>query len=150
VNLELIKGFELGADVYWWHYQVFQFQNTVFDKPLFGMTGASSPTNYGNSWNYCIGVLYHPIRELELMAGWQQDFTPIPTQTYSLTNPSTNQDGISMGIRWQVNDHWRVSASYIHNWFSLINVQNSVALPPTNGKGHGANDTFAFDFGYRF
>lgn len=150
VNWEVVPGFEIGADMFWWHYQILQEQRTVLDKELYGMKTLVDPKNYGNSFAYCVGINYHVLPELELMAGWQQDFTPIPVQTYTLENPSTDQNGISVGLRWRINDHWRVSLGYVRNWFKLIDVQQSTGKPPTNAKGHGSNNEIAFDFGYRF
>lgn len=154
-NWEFVKDFEIGADVYYWHYQVLQDQVTHLrdSKALFGFDGLTElrdPKNYGKSWAWNVGLLYRVVPSLELMVGYQMDFTPIPKQTYTLENPSTNQKGISMGIRWQIDDRWRVGLAYVRNWFDLVNVQESVGKPPTNAKGHGSNNEFAFDFGYRF
>jgi long-chain fatty acid transport protein len=150
INWEFVPGFEVGVDVYYWHYQILQEQRTVLSTPLYGMKELRDPRNYGNSWAWNIGMMYKPTDYLDLMIGYQQDYSPIPTRTYSLDNPSTDQFGISMGLRWQITDRWRAGIAYIHNWFNLINVQDNVSKPPVNAKGHGANNEFAFDFSYRF
>jgi long-subunit fatty acid transport protein len=150
-NWEFVKDFELGMDIYYWHYQVLQEQYTRLQEPLAGLvTELRDPKNYGNSWAWNIGLMYRPVPSLDLMMGYQMDFTPIPAQTYTLDNPSTSQKGISLGLRWQISDRWRVGLAYVHNWFNLVDVQESVGKPPTNAKGHGANNEMAFDFSYRF
>ena len=149
-NWEFVKDFELGADVYWWHYQVMQEQRTALSSPLMGLPGFTDPMNYSNSWAWNVGLMYHILPVLELMAGWQMDFTPIPEQTYSFNNPSTNQNGVSLGIRWQCTDDVRLGLAIVRNWFQLVNVQTSTSTPPSNAKGHGANFEVGFDIDWKF
>lgn len=148
-NWEIVEDFELGADIYWWHYQTFQEQRSVLSKPIMGLTSFTDPKNYSNSWAWNIGVMYRVLPELELMAGWQMDFTPIPSRTYTLDNPSTDQKGVSLGLRWQVSENVRIGVAMVRNWFDMIDVQDSQATPPANGKGHGSNFEFGFDIDWR-
>ncbi|MBP7125029.1 outer membrane protein transport protein [Myxococcota bacterium] len=150
-NWEPLPWFEFGMDIYYWHYQSLQEQTTRFREPLLGLIqDLPDQKDYHNSWAWNVGVMFRPVRSVDLMMGYQMDFSPIPEQTYSLDNPSTDQKGISLGLRWRVDDRWRVGLGYVHNWANLINVQRSVGKPPANGKGHAANNEFAFDFSYRF
>lgn len=150
-NWEPLDWFEIGMDIYYWHYQSLQEQSTHLKEPLLGLIqDLPDQKNYRNSWAWNIGMMFRPVRSVDLMLGYQMDFTPIPEQTYTLDNPSTDQKGISMGLRWRIDDRWRVGLAYVHNWFNLVNVQRSVSKPPSNGKGHGANNEFAFEFSYRF
>ncbi len=150
VNWAIVPNFEVGADFSYWHYQTNQMQVSTLDDKLAGLSGFADPKNFKNSWNWCVGFLYRPIPELDLMAGYQMDYTPNPTSTMSLENPGVDQKGFSIGTRWRINDRWRVSLAYVHNWFDLIDVQDSIGTPPANAKGHGANNEVAFDFQYRF
>lgn len=150
LNWEPVKNWEIGLDFLWWHYQVLQEQESIFSEKIMGLSGFQDPKNYDDSWAWSIGTLYRVLPELELMCGFQMDFTPIPQTTYTIDNPSTNQHGISLGLRWTITDRWRVSLGYVHNWFQFINVQESVSQPPTNASGHGRNNEVAFDFSYRF
>jgi hypothetical protein len=43
-----------------------------------------------------------------------------------------------------------VGAAFVRNWVSVINVQDSIATPPTNAKGFAANSEFGFDVDYKF
>ncbi len=150
INWAIVPNFEIAADVSYWHYQTNQMQISTLDDKIAGISGFADPKNFGNSWNWCVGILYRPISELDLMVGYQMDYTPNPTSTMSLENPGVDQKGFSIGGRWRINDHWRISLAYVHNWFDLIEVQDSIGSPPANAKGHGANNEFAFDFQYRF
>lgn len=144
-NWEFAPDFELGADVYWWRYSIFQEQRSKLKDPVMGISEFVDPKDYDDSWNWCVGLLYRVIPSLEVMIGYQEDYTPIPNRTFTLENPSRDQRGISVGLRWQVSDRVRIGAAYIRNWFKGPNVQDSVSTPPSNGKGHGANDEWGID-----
>jgi long-chain fatty acid transport protein len=146
---EFVQDFELAADVYWWHYQVFQEQRTELSKPLMGLRELVDPKNYSNCWAWNVGAMYRVIPQLELMAGFQMDGNPIPTKTYTLDNPTTTQYGVGLGVRWQVTDDVRLGAAIVRNWFQTLDVQDSQALPPANIKGHGANFEFGFDLDWK-
>jgi long-subunit fatty acid transport protein len=150
INWEIARNFEVGADVYWWHYQVFQQQATTFSKPILGLPGLNMPENYSNCWAWNVGLLYHVLPTLELMTGFQMDGNPIPSQAYTLENPTTQQYGVGFGARWQVRRDVRVGLAFVRNWFNLLNVQDSQATPPANMKGHGANFEVGMDVDWRF
>ncbi len=144
-NWEFVRNFEVAMDIYWWHYQILQEQRTRLSEPIMGIGELVDPKNYGNSWNWCIGLLYRVHPRVELMVGYQEDYTPIPTRTFTLDNPSRDQRGISMGIRWQVNDSVRLGAAYVRNWFDLPDVRDSISMPPSNIKGYGGNNEVGID-----
>lgn len=147
-NWEFVDDFEFGMDVRYWHYQVLQEQRTVLSKPLMGLTGFVDPKNFGNSWAWCAGFLHRINADWEVMVGYQQDFTPIPTRTLTLDNPSRDQHGFSLGVRWQVAERVRLGAAFVRNWFDLVDVQDSLGTPPTNAKGHGANSEVGLDLSW--
>ena len=148
-NWEFAPNFQIAADVYWWHYEVFQEQRMVLDEPYQGIEEMVTPKNYGDSWNWCVGLLYRVLPTLEVMIGYQEDYTPIPDKTFTLDNPSRDQRGISIGLRWQITEDVRVGVAYVRNWFKLPDVQESIAEPPANIKGHGGNDEFGFEVLWR-
>ncbi len=149
INWEFVKDWEIAADVYWWRYNILQEQRTRLSKPLMGLDDLSEPKNYDDSWNWCLGLLYRPIPQIDLMIGYQEDYTPIPNRTFTLENPSRDQRGISLGLRWQVTPRVRLGTAYIRNWFKGPDVQDSVTTPPSNGKAHGANDEWGLDVLWR-
>ncbi len=148
LNWEFAPDFELGADVRYWHYQVLQEQRSVLDEPILGIAEFRDPKNNANSWNWCVGLLYRVVPQLDLMVGYQQDTTPTPDTAYTLDNLSRDQFGISTGLRWRINGHWRVGLAFVHNWMSLVDVQTSISTPPTNVKGHAAGTEIGLGVDY--
>ncbi len=147
INWEATERFEMGFDVRYWHYQVFQEQRSVLDEPLLNglLSELSSPKNYGNSWNIGLGVMHHTTDDLDFMVGFRKDYTPIPNETLTLENPSRNTHSLSGGVRWQCDDDVRLGFSLVRGWFDLANVQNSLTVPPTNLKARGGNLTVGLD-----
>lgn len=146
MNWAFAPDFEVGADVRYWHYQVYQELRSTLSDPIAGMDEFVDPKNYGNSWNWCIGMLYRILPGVELMTGYQQDFTPIPKQTFTLDNPSRDQRGITGGVRWQVVPNHRIGLYGLHNWINAVDVQESVSIPPSNTKGHGSTSEIGFEY----
>lgn len=149
INWEFAPNFEWGFDLFFWHYQALQEQLSLLDDPVMGMTEFRDPKNYGNSWAWNTGLLYRLTPTFEVMVGYQRDYTPIPTQTFTLDNPTRNGRGASVGTRWQVSRKVRVSLAIMRNWYDLAEVQDSVSIPPSNIKGHGSNFEVGFDVNYR-
>ncbi len=139
LNWGFAPNFEIGIDINWWHYQVLQEQVTRLDKPLVGMSELRSPKNYTNSWNWSVGLLHNLFDDVDIMCGYQEDYTPIPTTTFSLDNPTQNMHGIAMGTRWRISETVSTGASVVRNWYELIDVQDNQNNPPANVKGRGAN-----------
>jgi long-subunit fatty acid transport protein len=146
-NWEFVTDFQVAMDVRMWHYQVFQEQYTRLSEPITAaqITEFRDPKNYKQSFNWCIGLLYKMTPNFDVMMGFQQDFTPIPEETFTLDNPSRDQMGVSLGLRWQVNPSWRLGLAFVRNWFELVDIQKSISTPPSNAKGHGANSEVGFD-----
>ena len=145
VNWEFAPDFEIGFDFRYWHYQVLQIQRSQLSQPLYNMTELADPKNYSNSWNWCLGLYHRVTPTVEVMMGYQQDFTPIPEQTFTLDNPSRDQHGVGMGARWQAFDEVRLGLAMVRNWFDLVDIQRSRSVPPTNLKGHGGALEVGFD-----
>jgi len=91
-------------------------------------------------------LMYRVIPELEFMVGYQEDYTPIPDETYTLDNPSRDQRGISFGVRWRPLPRHRFGLAIVRNWFDLVDVQTSMSTPPANAKGHATNFEVGFDY----
>ncbi len=148
MNWEFAKDFEWGLDIFWWHYQVLQEQRSILSSPIMGIGEFRDPKNFSNSWAWNTGLLYRIHPKLELMVGWQMDFTCIPWSTWTLDMPTTNQSGVGAGARWKATDKLKVSIGFVRNWFELVNNQESRTNPPANVKGHGGNTEFSFDLTY--
>ena len=150
INWEFVPNWEIAADVRYYHYQVFQEQRTELDGSLFGLTEMVDPKNYTNSVNWCIGMLYRVLPELELMVGYQEDKTPIPPETFTLENPSRDQRGFGLGARWQALEQHRFGLAFVRNWFDLVDIQESIGSPPSNAKGYAGNTEFGLDYTFTF
>lgn len=111
-----------------------------------GLKEFRDPKNYKNASNWCVGLMYRVLPQLEFMVGYQEDYTPIPDETYTLDNPSRDQRGISFGVRWKPLDRHRFGFAVVRNWFDLVDVQTSMSTPPANAKGHATNFEFGFDY----
>ena len=146
INWEFVKDFEIAADYRYYHYQIFQEQLTKLKTPIMGLKEFRDPKNYKNASNWCVGLMYRVIPELEFMVGYQEDYTPIPKSTYTLDNPSQDQRGISFGVRWRPLKKHRFGFAIVRNWFDLVDVQTSMSTPPANAKGHATNFEFGFDY----
>jgi long-subunit fatty acid transport protein len=149
VNWQFVDDFEVAADIVWWHYQVFQEQRSVLSTPLLGIAEFRDPKRFGNSVLWNVGLTYHIRRDLELMMGFQMDFTPTPTATYAIESPARDSQGVAAGFRWQATDRLRVGAALNRIWFDLTDIQDSRTTPPTNAKGYGGMVYFGADVSYR-
>lgn len=151
LNWELASDFEWGIDVRYWHYQVYQEQRSTFAQEIaeLGRDHIVSPKNYMNSWNIATGILHRVNSRLEVMAGLRLDFTPIPTETLTLDNPTQDLIGVTTGVRFKASDSLRLGLALSRGWFGVIDIQDSVTDPPTNIKGHGANTSIGFDLSWK-
>lgn len=148
LNWEFAPKFELGFDIGYWHYQVFKEQRTVLSKPIMGMKEMLDIKNYTNAWIWSVGLLYHVHPRVEVMLGFQMDFTAIPEATFTLEIPTRDSKTLSVGIRWQVSRRVRLGAAYMRTWNDAIDIQESTTAPPTNVKGGGDSNFFGIDFEY--
>ena len=72
------------------------------------------------------------------MVGFRKDYSPIPTATLSLDNPTQDMSGVSLGTRWRPNDRISMGLGAIRYWVDVIDVTDNVNNPPFNAKGHGS------------
>ncbi|HEY1548782.1 MAG TPA: hypothetical protein VGG28_13225, partial [Kofleriaceae bacterium] len=77
----------------------------------------------------------------DLMAGAQYDHSPAPADTLSLSSPSFSHFGLHSGLRYSVG-RYRFGASYIHYWYEVPTVSDSITSPATNFRGYGSNNIF--------
>ncbi|MBN2054405.1 TonB-dependent receptor, partial [bacterium] len=147
-HFDLSKRVEYAVDLSWFDYSVFQVQETVVTPPL--PFDPSSPKDYSDSWNLGMGVVYHFRPRVDLMGGLQYDWSPVPEQTYSLENPTSDLWGFSFGVGYQWTAQSKVTIAYVHNEYASVNIHNSKTFPPTNGIGQGSNNELSMDWTYSF
>lgn len=158
VNVALGQQVELGFDVRFWFYNLFQRQRitphyNADDKGNEPLTerNMSSEKDYGLSYQVNAGVLVRPLRNylnLELMLGAGYDQSPIPDHTYSLENPNLSHVKLTTGLRWRINSTVRLSAGYLLNLYISRDIHHSQTSPPTNVQvsSHSHSPSLAANF----
>ena len=141
-NVDVTPQVEIGGELRYWLYRQFEEQVTSFEGlPLLEIR---SPKRYRDSWELSGGVRVHDLAAapaLELMVGTQYDHTPAPTATVALDQPSFTHWGLHSGLRYRVG-RYRLGASYIHYWYEIPTITNSITAPPSNVRGSGGNNIF--------
>jgi len=102
--------------------------------------------NYRDSWETSGGVRVHDLARvprLELMAGAQYDRSPAPPETVTLDQPSFTHIGAHSGARWSTG-RYRFGASYVHYWYQVPTITDSITAPPSNIRGRGGNNIVTF------
>lgn len=160
INLALGPRLEVGVDLRVWPYNLYDRQTItpVYDP---GETGSEPITeqslsrkkNYLLSYQLSAGVMGRPFRRLpglELMTGVGYDESPIPDSALTLDNPSLSQLKLSLGARWHMNRHVRLSAAYMLVVYLPRDITTSATHPPTNVRGSGLSHSPVLAMNYRF
>lgn len=142
-SFDLSPNVELGAELRYWLYRQYKRQHTDV-VGIFLVRALETPKNYHDSWAASAGVRVHDLRAapgLELMAGAQYDRSPAPPETVTLDQPSFSHPAAHAGARFRVG-RYRFGASYIHYWYRVPTITDSLTAPPSNIRGRGANNIF--------
>jgi long-subunit fatty acid transport protein len=78
---------------------------------------------------------------LEVMAGVQYDHSPARPRSVTLDAPTFSHWGLHTGGRYRIG-RYRVGASYIHYWYAIPTIDDSITSPPSNLRGSGGNNIF--------
>ena len=140
-NVDVTPQVELGGELRYWLYRQYDEQVIeLMDVPL-PVTELRTPKDYHDSWEVSGGVRVHDLAAapgLELMAGTQYDRSPAPPRTVTLDQPSFSHWGLHSGLRYQLG-RYRLGASYIHYWYDVPTITDSITGPPSNIRGSGGN-----------
>lgn len=142
-SFDLSSHVELGAEFRYWLYRQYERQHTDV-VGIFLVRELETEKDYHDSWAASAGIRVHSLRALprvELMAGVQYDRSPAPPQTVTLDQPSFSHPAAHAGARWQVG-RFRLGASYIHYWYRVPTITDSITAPPSNIRGRGTNNIF--------
>jgi len=140
-NVDVTPNIEIGGELRYWLYRQYQRQHTDV-VGIFLVRALDTEKDYGDSWETSGGVRVHDLAAapgLDLMAGMQYDHSPAPPRTVTLDQPSFSHYGLHSGARYSFG-RYRVGASYIHYWYLIPTIDDSVTMPPSNIKGHGSNN----------
>ena len=142
-NVDVTPQVELGGELRYWLYRQYKAQVTHLDIQL-PLTEIRSEKDYHDSWEVSGGVRVHDLAAapaLELMAGTQYDHSPAPSKTVALDQPSFTHWALHSGLRYRIG-RYRVGASYIHYWYEIPTITDSITAPPSNVRGSGGNNIF--------
>ncbi|HEU0035332.1 MAG TPA: outer membrane protein transport protein [Kofleriaceae bacterium] len=142
-NADLSDHVELGTEFRYWLYRQYDNQHTdVVGIAL--LRELDTMKNYHDSWAVSAGVRVHSLAaapKLELLGGAAFDRSPAPKETVTLDQPSFSHPAVHAGARWQLG-RYRLGASYIHYWYLIPTITDSITGPPSNIRGHGTNNIF--------
>lgn len=141
VNVDVTDQLELGSEFRYWLYRQYDVQDTKI-KHIVLVDELKTQKNYGDSWEASGGVRVHDLAALprtDLMMGLQYDHSPAPPETVTLDQPSFSHYGLHSGARYAWS-RYRVGLSYIHYWYRVPTIGDSITMPPTNITGHGGNN----------
>jgi len=140
-NVDVTPHLELGGELRYWLYRQYRSQHTDVEHITL-VTALDTPKNYHDSWEASGGARVHDLAAapgLELMAGVQYDRTPAPAETVTLDQPSFSHWGLHGGLRFQLG-RYRLGASFIHYWYRIPTITDSITQPPSNIRGSGGNN----------
>jgi len=139
-SVDVTPSVELAGELRYWLYRQYKQQVTTIEGIVL-LTELRSQKDYHDSWEASGGVRVHdlaPAPGLELMVGAQYDRSPAPPRTVALDQPSFTHWGLHGGLRYRVG-RYRVGASYVHYWYDVPTITDSITAPPTNVRGSGGN-----------
>jgi long-subunit fatty acid transport protein len=140
-NVDVSPHVEIGAELRYWLYREYTHQHTDV-VGIFLVRALDTEKDYHDSQEVSGGVRVHDLAfapRLELMAGAQYDHSPAPPQTITLDSPSFSHVGLHSGARYTAG-RFRFGASYIHYWYFVPTIGDSITTPPTNIRGSGTNN----------
>jgi len=143
VNVDVHPNIELGSEFRYWLYRQYKEQYTEV-KGIFLLRELRTTKNYNDSFQIAGGARVHSLAalpKLELMAGLHFDRTPAPAQTVTLDQPTFSHVGLHSGVRYTMG-RFELGASYVHLWYRIPVIRDSITLPPSNVRGDGTNNVF--------
>ncbi len=145
VNVDVAPHVEVGGELRYWLYRQYKDQDTELTG-IFLVRQLDTVKEYHDSQEVSGGVRVHDLAaapKLDLMCGMQYDRSPAPPQTITLDAPSFSHIGVHSGVRYTFDhDRYRLGASYIHYWYDVPTITNSIMSPPTDLRGSGSNNIF--------
>jgi long-subunit fatty acid transport protein len=143
VNVDVSRHVEVGGELRYWLYRQLQREHTDVTGIAL-VRSLDTEKDYHDSWEASGGVRVHGVAALpglELMAGIQYDRSPAPPETVSLDQPTFSHVALHSGARYAFG-RYRVGASYIHYWYDVPTITDSITSPPSNIRGSGENNIF--------
>jgi long-subunit fatty acid transport protein len=143
VNVDVHDNVELAGEFRYWLYRQYKEQRTEISGIVL-LRELVTQKNYNDSFQLSGGARVHDLAALpgvELMAGMHADRTPAPAQTVTLDQPTFSHIGLHSGGRYSTG-RFTFGASYIHLWYLIPTITDSITLPPSNVRANGSNNIF--------
>jgi long-subunit fatty acid transport protein len=146
-NYDVHPQVEVGADFRYWLYRQYERQHTELENlPL--VSELNTPKNFHDAIQLSGGVRVHHLAAtpgLELMLGGHYDKTPAPPQTVTLDQPTFSHAAVRSGVRYTRGRH-RMGLTYLHQWFFIPSIDDSLTSPPSNFRGNGSNNILTLTY----
>lgn len=143
-NYDVTPQIELGSELRYWLYRQYDRQYTAVNG-IFLLNELVTIKDYHDSIQLSGGVRVHDLARLpgiELMLGTHADRTPAPAKSVTLDQPTFSHLGLHSGVRW-TRGRYRVAATYVHYFYDIPTIEDSITSPPSNIEGQGANNIFS-------
>lgn len=140
-NVDVTPNLEIGGELRYWLYRQYTHQHTDVSG-IFLVRTLDTEKDYHDSQEVTGGVRVHDLAAvpaLDLMLGGQYDHSPAPPRTITLDSPSFSHYAIHSGARYTIG-RYRLGASYIHYWYVVPTITDSITSPPSDIRGHGSNN----------
>ncbi len=142
-NYDVSSHVEVGVEMRYWLYRQYQESHTDI-MGSFLIRELSTQKDYHDSYQLAGGVRVHDLAQLpgvELMTGVHRDRTPAPTKTLTLDSPTFSHVGLHTGVRFSPGrGRTRIALTYIHYWYDIPEITDSMTGPPSNVRGQGSNN----------
>jgi long-subunit fatty acid transport protein len=142
-NYDVTPEVEVGTELRYWLYRQYDRQYTQVNN-IFLVSELETVKDYSDSWQVSGGVRVHDLPQvprLEAMLGTHYDKTPAPARTVTLDQPTFSHIGLHSGLRWS-QGRFRIAATYVHYWYDIPRIEDSITSPPSNIRGDGSNNIF--------
>ena len=147
LNVDIHPQLELGGELRYWLYRQYDEQRIDVERIIF-VDEIVTEKNYRDSYQVSGGGRLHSLAAvpgLEAMLGLHHDRTPAPKETVSLDQPTFSHVGLHSGVRYQAGST-RLGLTYIHYWYQVPDIENSLTMPPSNISGSGENHIITATF----
>ncbi len=143
------EKFGFGVDVSWTKWDVFKNLTVNYGNPH--QPSTSEAYNWRNTVYAAVGGDYYVNSKLTLRAGVAVDSTPTYLATRSARVPDSTRQLATVGVGYQVSDHFELNASYAHIFVNNAHVHNTSSTGDTltgNFKDYG--NLLSFSAQYKF
>ncbi len=151
-NWDITQRIEFGAELRYYFNSQVQEQKTIITSgeilPSLLPDGLVTPKNNKDTISLGGGFkVTPPLRfKVDLMTGIHYGPSPSPDNTVEAGAPSFDIIAYHLGVRWHINDLFRLSLIYGHYWYLERSTHESITSPPTNFIGSGQNNQFTLVF----